>query len=171
MKGITPKITHRAAAGLVAIDLRTPSEVTATFDAFAARAEKRGVTLDGVYVQKLVRGGAELFVSAFRDPVFGPMISCGSGGGLTERLNDVVTARAPVDAAVAGAMIARTRLSGFARDADGALDATAPAAFIAGLSQLAAAAPWRRFTFEVNPVKWTRSGAFAVDGLAIVEAP
>ena len=43
------------------------------------------------------------------------------------------------------------------------------AEFITRFSALVAAAPWRRFTFEINPLKLTRDEAAAVDGLLIVE--
>jgi acyl-CoA synthetase (NDP forming) len=169
LKGITPKVTHRAAAGLLAVDLRNPDEVADGYRRLQARAGELGVALDGIYVQHMERGGVELLVSVFRDPVFGTMISCGSGGGLTEQIDDVVTSRAPVNEAVADSMLARTRLVRHARDEQGPLDRAAAAAFIARLSQLGAGAPWPRFTFEVNPVKWSRRGVVAVDGLLVVE--
>jgi acetyltransferase len=169
MKGITPKVTHRAAAGLLAVDLRTKEEVADAFRRLQARAGEIKVALDGVYVQKMARGGVELLVTVFRDPIFGPMISCGSGGGMTEQLDDVVSARAPVDEAAATDMLKRTRLFKLARDTKGPLDTREAAAFIAKLSQLGAGAPWPRFTFEVNPVKWSRGGVVAVDGLLVIE--
>ncbi|HET6239693.1 MAG TPA: acetate--CoA ligase family protein [Acetobacteraceae bacterium] len=169
LKGITPRITHRAAAGLLAVDLRTEDDVAAGFRRLADRATVLGVTLDGVLVQRMARGGTELLVSAFADPVFGPMISVGAGGGLTELLEDVVTARAPVDEAVAANMIGRLRLATHARDEIGPLDRSAPAAFVARLSLLCAGAPWPRFTFEVNPIRWNRAEVVAVDGLLVIE--
>jgi acyl-CoA synthetase (NDP forming) len=169
MKGITPKVTHRAAAGLLAVDLRSKDEVADAYRRLQARAAEIKVTLDGVYVQKMARGGVELLASAFRDPLFGTMISVGSGGGMTEQLDDVVTARAPVDERVAADMISRTRLSHYAKDPNGPLDSNEAAAFVARLSQLAAGAPWKRFTFEVNPVKWSRGGVIAVDGLLVID--
>ena len=43
-------------------------------------------------------------------------------------------------------------------------------AFVARLAgELAAGAPWRRFTLEVNPIKWSDERAIAVDGLLIIE--
>ena len=169
LKGITPRITHRAAAGLLAVDLSTPEEVATAFRRLADRAATLGVVLDGVLVQRMARGGTELLVAAFADPVFGPMISVGAGGGLTELLDDVVTARAPVDEAVAADMIGRLRTAAQASDESGPLDRSAPAGFVARLSLLCASAPWPRFTFEVNPIRWNRAGVVAVDGLLVIE--
>jgi acyl-CoA synthetase (NDP forming) len=169
MKGIAAAVTHRAAAGLLAVDLRSETEVAEAYRRLQARAEAIGVALDGVYVQKLMRGGVELFVSVFRDAMFGTMISVGAGGGMTELIGDVATERAPVDAAVAAAMIGRLRLARHAKDEQGPLQVAAAAEFVAGLSRLGAGAPWARFTFEVNPIKWSRDGVVAVDGLLIVE--
>jgi acetyltransferase len=170
LKGISGRVTHRAAAGLLAVDLRSEDEALAAFLALQQRAREVPVELDGVYVQRMHRGGMELLVSAFRDPLFGTMVSCGSGGGLTELIDDVVTARAPVDGVLAADMLARLRIRRHARDAEGPLASAAAAAFVARFSQLAASAPWSRFVFEVNPLKWTRAGVVAVDGLLIVEA-
>jgi hypothetical protein len=66
-------------------------------------------------------------------------------------------------------MIERLRSRRHAKDEDGALPTQPAADFVAAFSSLAAAAPWTRFVFEVNPIKWTRDGAVAVDGLLIVE--
>lgn len=170
VKGASPQVTHRAVAGLVAIDLRSIEEVVGAFRRLTARARGLAVDLDGIYVQKMHHGGVELFVSAFRDPLFGTMVSCGSGGALTELIGDVVTHRAPIDAAVAADMLGRLRTRAYARDEHGLVPVAAAAEFIARFSQLATTAPWPRFVFEVNPMKWTRTEAVAVDGLLIVEA-
>ena len=97
------------------------------------------------------------------------MVSCGGSGDLAELIDDVVMARAPVTEAVAADMVERLRCRGAARDGQGLLDAAVPAAFIARLSQLGASAPWRKFNFEINPIKWTRAGVVAVDGLLVIE--
>jgi hypothetical protein len=169
LKGISPSVTHRAAAGLLAVDLRTPPEVTAASHRLEARAREIGAALDGLYVQKMHRGGTELLLAAFRDPMYGVMVSCGSGGGLTELIDDVVTERAPIDRQLAASMLDRLRIRRFARDDRGPLRAEPVAAFLARFSELALTAPWRRFVFEVNPVKWTRDAVVAVDGLLVIE--
>ena len=171
LKGISPAVTHRAAAGLIAVDLRSAGEVRETFRRLQARAGEIAVTLDGVYVQRMHRGGVELLVSAFHDPLFGTMVSVGAGGGLTELIDDVATERAPVDRARAVAMLERLRIIRRAADEHDPLALEAPADFIARFSELAATAPWDRFVFETNPIKWTRDGVVAVDGLLILEGP
>ena len=93
MKAISPAITHRAAAGLVALNVSSSDTVAATFAAFQARAP-----LEGVWVQHMFPGNVELLVTAFRDPEFGVIVGCGIGGGMTEVIDDVAFARAPIDA-------------------------------------------------------------------------
>jgi hypothetical protein len=115
------------------------------------------------------KGGVELMISAFRDPIFGPVVSVATGGGMTELINDVVIERAPVNAEIAGAMIERLRSRPYAKDDKGPLPVKPAAEFIARLSELAATAPWSGYMFEVNPIKWTRDAAVAVDGLLIIE--
>jgi acyl-CoA synthetase (NDP forming) len=171
LKGISPRVTHRAAAGLLAIDLRSREEVADAYRRLNRRAQEIGVSLDGIYVQKMHKGGVELLASAFRDPIFGPVISCGSGGGLTELIDDVAIERAPVSREIAAAMIGRLRIRRHARDEQGPLPTTPAADFLVRLSELAASAPWSTFVLEVNPIKWTRESAIAVDGLLIVEKP
>lgn len=161
LKGVSAQITHRAKAGLVAVDLRAEDEVRSAFRRLTARAAELVARMDGIYVQKMHQGGAELLVSAFRDPHFGTMVSCGSGGVLTELLDDVVTERAPVSEALAVHMLGRLRSR---------QDGGPAAAFVARLSQLAAGAPWERFILEINPVLCGRDAAVAVDGLLIIEA-
>ena len=152
----------------MAVDLRSEAEVREAYRRLAARAAGLSVTLDGVYVQKMEPRGAELLVTAFRDPLFGVMVSCGGGGVHTELLDDVVTERAPVGVELAAHMLDRLRMRSHAADADGVFDSDAAAQFIARFADLALTAPWERFVFEVNPLLWRRDGAVAVDGLLVV---
>lgn len=171
LKALSRAVTHRAAAGLLAVDLRTSEEVLAAYRRIMARARELAVALDGIYVQHMVCGGLELLVSAFRDPLFGTMLTCGAGGDLTETLDDVVVERAPVDEALVRDLLGRLRLVRQARRRDAGPDPKIAAKFITEFSRLAATAPWRRFVLEVNPIKWTGEAAVAVDGLLIVEEP
>ncbi|MCC7427794.1 MAG: acetate--CoA ligase family protein [Alphaproteobacteria bacterium] len=168
MKGISPAVTHRAAAGLLLLGVADAAAAAANFRLLEQRAAARGVALDGVYVQHMEPGTHEMIVAAFRDPMFGVMVTCGAGGTATELLDDVAIARAPVDEAGARAILARLRLVR-ALGPEGP-DPAPLAAFIAHFSRLAASIPWSSFELELNPVKWRAGRAVAVDGLLLIAA-
>lgn len=167
LKGISVSVTHRAAAGLLAINLGSETDVSEAYRKLDAHASASGHKMDGFLVQGMARGGSELLVAAFRDPLFGTMVTVGVGGGMTEMVDDVVTQQAPVSHDGAASMIARLRNAN--KLAPHEASANKAAEFIAAFSQIAVAAPWKRFTFEVNPVKWTQDRAVAVDGLLVIE--
>jgi acyl-CoA synthetase (NDP forming) len=48
-----------------------------------------GARLDGILLQREVRGGIEALVGVTTDPTFGPLLVCGLGGVLVELLRDV----------------------------------------------------------------------------------
>lgn len=171
MKGISPAVTHRAAAGLVALDIAAEDAARRGYDCLVETAQASGIALDGVYVQHMIRGGVEVLISAFRDPVLGVMVSCGAGGNLTELIDDVALARAPLDRATALALLRRLRLVASIGKGRNPPPLDPLADYLAHLSQVAACAPWRRFVLEINPVKWSAAGVTAVDGLLIVEEP
>ncbi|HEY8288513.1 MAG TPA: acetate--CoA ligase family protein, partial [Acetobacteraceae bacterium] len=122
-----------------------------------------------IWIQHMFPGSVELLVTAFRDREFGVIAGCGMGGAMTEIIDDVVFARAPIDADGAEDLIRRLRtlrrLPALLSD-DQVRQATG---FLADFSALAATAPWSGFTLEVNPLKIGKDGVAAVDGLLIIE--
>ena len=80
------------------------------------------------------------------------MVSCGAGGNLTELLDDVVLARAPVDEAAARRMLERLRVIHHGAGSRIDWDIGAPARFLSLFSQVATSIPWREFALETNPV-------------------
>lgn len=168
IKALSEKITHRAAVGLVALGIKSDAEVRETLDTFYAKGRELGAELDGVWIQHMAEGNRELLVTAFRDRDFGVVIGCGIGGGMTEIIDDVVFARAPIDEAGAmdllGCMKATRAHPDFLSDEQKGL----AAGFIASFSALAASAPWPDFTLEINPLKLSKNAAAAVDGLLII---
>ncbi len=163
MKGISSQVTHRAAAGLLALGIDSEAALRAAWQRLQARAGVLSVGLDGILVQHMMRDGAELLVSAFRDPDFGVMISLGAGGSLTELLDDVVLVPVPLEPIAAVRALRRLR---FLRRT--AILPQPLIEFVVRFAAIAAAAPWKRFVLEVNPVKWTADEARAVDGLLII---
>lgn len=168
LKGLSERVTHRAATGLVILRIANAQEAEAAFEALHKRAASQGVTLDGVYVQHMVPSGAELIVSAFRDPVFGVMISCGAGGNQAELIDDTALASAPLDEARAAALFHRLRIARHAPKLHGALREMDVIDWLVRFSEFAAALPWAEFVLEVNPIVWTTEGVVAVDGLIVL---
>jgi len=169
LKAISAEITHRAAAGLVRLNVEDAGQVARTDRALRDRVAERGVALDGIWVQHMVSGALELLVTAFRDPQFGVMVGCGMGGGITEIIDDVVFARAPIGADGAFDLLGRLRtierLPALLPDTD----RRRASDFLARFSALVATAPWDSFTFEVNPVKIGSDEMAAVDALLVID--
>jgi acyl-CoA synthetase (NDP forming) len=169
MKGISGNVTHRAAAGLLALDLNSDADVRKAWRLILGRAASLSVALDGVYVQKMAPRGVELLVSAFRDPNFGVMLSIGAGGVMTELIDDVTLVPAALSEGAAADALNRLRIvrrAGGVTSSQGSLPR-----WVARFAALAATAPWRRFVLEVNPIKWAADQVLAVDGLLIVAEP
>ncbi len=169
IKGISPAVTHRAAAGLLALFVKSDEEVRQVFARLSERAKAINVVLDGVYVQHMEEGTGEVIVAAFRDPMFGVMVTCGAGGTATEILDDVAIGRAPLDAKAAEEMLKGLRIVKSLGRSGVKADLGALADFVARFSQISASAPWERFALEVNPVKWRHSKVVAVDGLLVID--
>jgi len=82
-------VAHKSEAGAVRLNLRDTASVRET----AAALLPLGT---GLYVERMVQGGvAELIVGFTRDPLFGPIMTLGSGGVLVELLKDSATLLLP----------------------------------------------------------------------------
>ncbi|MGH8641771.1 MAG: acetate--CoA ligase family protein [Burkholderiales bacterium] len=169
LKAISSAVTHRAAAGLVTLNVDTTDAVARCDRALRERAAALGAALDGIWVQHMFAGDRELLVTALRDREFGVMVGCGMGGGMTEVIDDAVFTRAPIDEDGALDLIGRLKTLRRLPDllADGQRRRAAD--FVARFSALAATAPWDRFTLEVNPLKVGQDDVAAVDGLLLIE--
>jgi len=117
----------------------------------------------------MISGALELLVTAFRDPQFGVMVGCGMGGGMTEIIDDVVFARAPIDADGAFDLLGRLRTTDRLPALLPEADQRRAADFLARFSALVAIAPWDSFTFEVNPLKVGTDEMAAVDALLVID--
>jgi acyl-CoA synthetase (NDP forming) len=82
-------VAHKSEHGAVRLDLASAAEVEAAARDLVPLGE-------GLYVEKMVAGGvAELIVGVTRDPLFGPVMTVGSGGVLVELLQDSATLLLP----------------------------------------------------------------------------
>lgn len=92
MKGCSAELSHKTEAGMVALNITNSDEVAQVFDELTGKAKN----LDGVLVEKMVRGSREFVIGLSRDSSFGPCVMFGLGGIFTEALKDVTFRVAPL---------------------------------------------------------------------------
>ena len=122
-----------------------------------------------VLVERLVSDGiAELLVGVRTDPVFGPVLSLGVGGVLTELVRDVAHLVLPVDAAEIRRALLGLRcaplLTGYRGAPSADLDRLV--AVVARVAELVLDMP-ELVELEINPLIVTADGAWACDALVV----
>ena len=165
-------IAHKTERGLVKLRL---GDAAAAQSAAAellgkATADDGDVTL---LVAPMISGNRELIAGVVRDPQFGANVMLGVGGVLAEAVADVVFRPVPLSALDAQEMIAglaTQKLLGEFRG-EAAVDRTALAAVLMGLSALATARP-DVASVDVNPLIVRADGTpIAVDALVELGEP
>lgn len=168
VKVSSPGLAHKTEVRGVALDLRNPNAVAEAFDQVVDSARAAGMAVDGARVERY-RPGLEVIVGALVDPVFGPVISVGVGGVLTELLGDVVFAPAPVDEVGAGDMINQLRgrplFDGFRGSPPADVPGLARIMTLVGRGLLGSSLR----EVEINPLIWTGQDWVAVDWLVTRE--
>jgi acetyl-CoA synthetase (ADP-forming) len=92
MKGCSAELAHKTEAGMVALNVGSSEEAAHVFDELTGKVKN----LDGVLIEKMVRGSREFVIGLSRDPQFGPCVMFGLGGIFTEALKDVTFRVAPL---------------------------------------------------------------------------
>ena len=174
-KILSPDIAHKSDLGGVAVgvpDAASLREAARRIHQAAAAAQPEA-RLNGILVQPMVRGLAEVIVGFHVDPLVGPVVMVGVGGVLAEVYQDVAVRLAPVDREEALSMLREVKglaplfgARGHPRGDVGAL-----ARSVAALSGLAADDGAAVLEAEINPMIVMREGqetegrgAVAVDG-------
>ncbi len=173
MKIDSPDILHKSDVGGVVLDVTGPEAAKAAFRRIisSCRAAHPDAHIDGVLIQEMMPRGLEIIIG-FRDAEgFGPVLTAGLGGVLTEVLADTATALAPVTTSEAEDMLRSLR---GARLFDGFRGAPpAPIAEVAhavvAISNLAVDLSDSIAEFDVNPLICLPGRVVAVDGLAILK--
>ena len=165
-------LVHKSDVGGVALGLRGDDAVYSAALALFETGRRRGLTVRGLLVEAMAMPGVELIVGLRRDPQFGPAVLVGLGGVLTEVLDDVAVRLAPIDAAVAGAMLDDLRGARLLRGVRGRppVDRGALISMLVTLGRLGAARP-DVLEIDLNPVIATAGGAIAVGALVVLEEP
>jgi acyl-CoA synthetase (NDP forming) len=170
-KILSPDIMHKTEAGGVAIDIGTPAELCVAAQRILDRVKssRPDARLEGILVQEMKKGRAELILGYQRDPQVGPVIVLGVGGTLAEVYRDYCVRLAPVSIEEACEMVDQVKglapIRGYRGQPKGDLEALARA--VARFSLLAQIAQGAIVEAEINPliVGAEGEGVAAVDGL------
>jgi len=174
LKVVSPDIAHKTEVGGVVVGIGTAEELRQAFLAMDQRVRNSlpNARIEGYLISSHVKGGVEVLVGTQCDPVFGPVVTVGSGGVLAELNDDVCVRLAPVSEHAALEMLATTRvwrqLQGYRGSQP--VDMNSLARQISIISNIA----WRHSeeieAMDVNPVLACVHGAYALDALIIPKA-
>ena len=172
-KILSPDILHKTDAGGVALNIATPEDLKSAASSILSRvrSSRPAARIEGILVQKMERGLAEVILGFRRDPQVGPVVVLGAGGVLAEIYKDIAIRIAPVSIITARAMVEEVRGLAVIRGYRGLPrgDCEALAAAVVAMSQLAALDGRIVAEAEINPliVKPEGQGVVAVDGLIV----
>jgi acetate---CoA ligase (ADP-forming) len=171
-KVVSAEILHKSDIGGVVLNINSAAEVKKAFADITARVKKlkNKPKLEGILIAQQVKADLELVIGSALDAEMGPVVLFGTGGVDIELMKDVALAGAPLDAAEARALIAKTKagvkLKGY-RGKPALHEASAVKALV-GLSNLMADAGTRIASIDVNPFLINTKTGVAVDGLIVL---
>lgn len=157
-------VSHKAAAGLVALGAADDGAVRAAFERVTMAARTGGLDARGVLVQATA-SGIELICGMRHDPAFGPVVLLGLGGTFTEVLRDVTVRCCPPSREDLAEMLDECAAGRLLRAAS--IDARPVTTVLAALSRLALDHPRVR-EVDVNPLFASRDGVVAADALVVL---
>ena len=176
MKVLSTDISHKSDAGGVRLNINSAQEVRGAYRQLvdAVQLSAPDAEISGVTVEKMYRSsnGRELMIGVIRDPVFGPVISFGSGGTSVEIMGDSAVSLPPLNRQLAIDLINRTKVSKMlgkfrqlpAVDIDQLIDV------LLRVSSMACELPWLQ-EMDINPLIMDETGIVAVDARIVVDYP
>jgi acyl-CoA synthetase (NDP forming) len=172
IKLLSPDVLHKTDAGMVRLNV-APAELKSEIKALlaAGRSKLPEAHIDGILVQRMERGLAEVIIGYRVDAEVGPTILLGLGGVMAELKRSFSVRLAPVSVETAAAMIEDipelAMLRGYRNLPRG--DCAALANAVSALSKLACLPQGGVSEAEINPliVRAERQGVVAVDGLVV----
>lgn len=174
----SPDIVHKSDIGGVKLGIVDGHGVETAWDDIMASAKhhKPEALLEGLLIEKMAPGGGiELMAGVTRDPVFGHVMTFGTGGIYVEILKDVTRRLLPLTPADAAAMVREIRTFPMLAGARGrpSSDIAALERLLMNVSDFVMANAERIEEMDLNPV-WVGAqgeGAMPLDAVIVERAP
>jgi acetyl-CoA synthetase (ADP-forming) len=165
MKGCSAELAHKTESGMVKLNVGNSEEAARVFDELIGKMNG----LDGVLIQKMVKGSREFVIGLSRDPQFGPCVMFGLGGIFTEALKDVTFRVAPLSKEDALEMIDEIKTKKILGEFRGspAVDREALAKALVGIGELGMSCD-SIAEIDINPLIICGDKPVAVDALVVL---
>jgi acetyltransferase len=176
MKILSSNISHKSDAGGVRLNINTAHEVRGAYRELLDQVKRKqpDAQISGVTVERMYRSpnGRELMIGIMRDPVFGPVISFGSGGTNVEVMGDTAIALPPLNRRLARDLIQRTKAAKLLGDFRHmpAVDMELLIDILLRVSTMACELPWIQ-EMDINPLIMDEKEVVAVDARIRVDYP
>jgi len=174
MKINSPDLTHKSDAGGVRLGLSNAQAVRSAYlDIIdTVKRNRPNARIDGITIEPMLRrpNARELLVGLITDPLFGPVVTFGSGGTAVEAMADRAVSLPPLNTGLVRDLIARTRISktlGQFRHLPPA-NLEALEQVLLRVSEIACELPLVR-ELDINPLILDENGAVAVDARVVVD--
>jgi acetyl-CoA synthetase (ADP-forming) len=166
MKGCSAELAHKTESGMVKLNVGNSEEAARVFDELIGKMKG----LDGVLIQKMVKGSREFVIGLSRDPQFGPCVMFGLGGIFTEALKDVTFRVAPLSKEDALEMIDEIKTKKILGEFRGspAVDREALAKALVGIGELGMSCD-SIAEIDINPLIICGDKPVAVDALVVLK--
>jgi len=166
MKGCSAELAHKTESGMVKLNVGNSEEAARAFDELTAKMKN----LDGVLIEKMVKGSREFVIGLSRDPQFGPCVMFGLGGIFTEALKDVTFRVAPLSKEDALEMIDEIKTKKILGEFRGspAVDREALAKALVGIGELGMSCD-SIAEIDINPLIICGDKPVAVDALVVLK--
>ncbi|MBL8658283.1 MAG: GNAT family N-acetyltransferase [Rhodospirillales bacterium] len=168
VKILSPDIHHRAEVGGVELYVDSPEAATQAAETMLRNVSRKKPTaqVDGFVVERMVLepDAQEILIGITDDPIFGPVITFGQGGTLSEVIADRAVALPPLNLSLARELVSRTRIWRMLRGSGDlpAANINALCLTLVQVSQMVIDLP-ELVALEINPLFVDADGVLAVD--------
>jgi len=176
MKINSPDITHKSDVGGVRLNIREPRSVRTAFREMVdnVQAQCPDARIDGVIIEPMLSRphAREIMIGIVHDPVFGPIISFGTGGTAVEVFADTNVALPPLNEYLSRQLIKGTRADRFLKAFRNLPPANQKKLIdvLQRVSEIACELPEVK-ELDINPLLVDENDVIAVDARIVVAAP
>ncbi len=174
MKINSPTLTHKSDVGGVRLNIREPRTVRTAFREMmehirenSPEADIKGVTIESMLNRPHAR---EIMIGIAQDPVFGPVISFGTGGNAVEIFADNQVALPPLNEYLSKQLIQGTRASAYLHKFRNLPEADLPklTEVLQRISEITCELPEVQ-ELDINPLLVDEGGLVAVDARIVIQ--